>query len=681
MEIEILKRSRYGTTGSSAKNVIQNNSIPNLDLIIRESVQNSIDAALNNRSPVNMNFITGDFNTRILAKEFEGISNALIKKFPQETNNFLAIGDSNTVGLTGDLYGDMDKEEPNVKQNLGKLVFNILIPQDQRHAGGSWGAGKTVYFRIGTGIVIYYSRIINQENKYEERLVASLVEDETKGNGLLSRQKNIGIAFFGENDPERTVDSCRAITNQNYIHSFLNIFGIKPYANNETGTIIIIPFVDYDNLLLSNRLEGGDKYWWETGVDYYIKLALLRWYFPRFSDSHPSSKLCAFVNGDRVVFDNQSEIFRKYKELYDKRNSKEKNTWFRVENITKHNQKYGTFIYGVVTKEELGIIKYHLPNPYQYTLNDLSSGEENTFGLIGYTRKHGLIIDYEMFDGVKNPDDGYVIGLFVLHDGIISTDVFNEIDLDEYIRKSEQADHNRWEDHSIEGMENSGKPRIVAHIKTRIKSILKSNYSISSPVSGDASMDMSFASIFGKLLLPDENFGNAGSAKDQKEPKPSNGGSGKTRSKGGKTVKKQGKNVAKILSIDYGKDYITLKYEVDIENNVKRIGFINYIDTIGGSDKAVEWEDEGLKLPCSIDQLAFTMKNYDEKLYIQNTFLSNSNGKFADYDIVLNHSKSNKIVGFEMASKKTHKCSFIVAIKLKIYDKHFQTSFDVVFGE
>ena len=679
MEIDVLKRSRYGTTGSSARRVIQNNSIPTLDLIIRESVQNSMDAAVSENTPVSMRFMTGEFNTRKLSSEFKGISDALLEKFPQETSNYLAIGDSNTVGLTGDLYGDM--EDPNVKHNLGKLVFNVLIPQDQLHAGGSWGAGKTVYFRIGTGIVIYYSRIINQENKYEERLIASLVEDETKNNGLLSGQKNIGIAFFGEIDHERTSNSSRAITDPTYIHSFLNLFGIKPYVDNMTGTIIIIPFVDYDKLLLSNRLEGEEKYWWETDIDYYIKLALLRWYFPRLSETHPSSKLIAYVNEDRVVFDNQSEIFRKFKELYDKRNSKEKDNWFKVENITKHNQKYGTFIYGIVTKDELGMIKYHLPNPYQYTLNDLSNSEENTYALVGYTRKHGLIIDYEKLEGIKNPNDGFVIGLFVLNDGTINTDTFKNVDLDEYIRQSEQADHNRWEDHAIDGIESLGKPRIVAHIQSRIKSILKTNYAINTPVSGDASIDMSFASIFGKLLLPDENFGNAGSSKPSNESKKSSSSGGGTRRSSTRTVKQKGKNVAKMLSIDYGNGSIILKYEVDIESKVKSIRFVNYVDTIGGAETAFDWEDDGLRVPCSIEQLAFSMIDYDEKINIPNVFLNSSNGKFASYDVVLERTISNKIVGFNMLAKQAHKCSFVVAIKLKIYDRHLQTSFDVVFGE
>src|SRR5699024_11741238 len=42
-------------------------------------------------------------------------------------------------------------------------------------AGGSWGLGKTSYFRMGIGVVIYYTRI-KTDTGFEERLVGSLIE-------------------------------------------------------------------------------------------------------------------------------------------------------------------------------------------------------------------------------------------------------------------------------------------------------------------------------------------------------------------------------------------------------------------------------------------------------------------------------------------------------------------------
>ncbi|MCG4788632.1 hypothetical protein L0N33_25225, partial [Roseburia faecis] len=62
------------------------------------------------------------------------------------------------------------------KSNFFKLVFGLGKNQEANGAGGSWGLGKTSYFRIGCGIVIYYTRI-KAEQDYEERLIASLIED------------------------------------------------------------------------------------------------------------------------------------------------------------------------------------------------------------------------------------------------------------------------------------------------------------------------------------------------------------------------------------------------------------------------------------------------------------------------------------------------------------------------
>jgi hypothetical protein len=56
--------------------------------------------------------------------------------------------------------------------------------QEADGAGGSWGLGKTSFFRLGIGIVIYYTRV-EIENGYEERLIASLIESPKQKNRLL----------------------------------------------------------------------------------------------------------------------------------------------------------------------------------------------------------------------------------------------------------------------------------------------------------------------------------------------------------------------------------------------------------------------------------------------------------------------------------------------------------------
>ena len=184
MKIRIKTSDYYSTSGSSVLKMMQNNSTPALDLIVRESVQNSLDAARPNASSVIVKFIYKDFNVELLADNFEKIGAEILKRYGKTKQKYLAIQDTNTVGLTGEIAGRFKPGDKN--QNLGKLVYHIMKPQDNEGSGGSWGIGKTVYYRVGTGLVIYYSRIKLDDGHFQERLVAVLVENELSKNGLLA---------------------------------------------------------------------------------------------------------------------------------------------------------------------------------------------------------------------------------------------------------------------------------------------------------------------------------------------------------------------------------------------------------------------------------------------------------------------------------------------------------------
>ena len=157
MKIEIAEPGRMTQSGSSLLKLIQNNNMPILDLLVRESIQNSLDAK-NEKDPyVTVEFLTGEFNKLALNNELEGIKDSLNKKYWKNEYKYIAIRDSNTVGLTGKMH--YDEVTDNQYGNLLKLIYEISKPQETEGAGGSWGLGKTVYFRVGIGLVIYYSRI------------------------------------------------------------------------------------------------------------------------------------------------------------------------------------------------------------------------------------------------------------------------------------------------------------------------------------------------------------------------------------------------------------------------------------------------------------------------------------------------------------------------------------------
>jgi len=324
MQIEIAEPGRMTQTGSSLLKLIQNNNMPILDLLVRESVQNSLDAHNTKDKYVTVEFLTGDFNKDKLNNELEGITNGLNKRYKDTSYTFIAIRDFNTVGLTGPLH--FDDVVDNQYGNLLKLVYEISKPQEEEGSGGSWGLGKTVYFRVGIGLVFYYSRIINENGSYEERLAASLVENEIEFDSLIPafrRKTKRGIAWWGEKIGD---NKTKPITDEKYIKKILNIFSIPPYEKNETGTTIIIPYVDCDTLLDNNQIEYKDgkdsvvNLFWRDKIDDNLNIAVQRWYAPKLNNdvSRNSKYLRVKINGTGIGSNDMEPVFKIIQALYNR---------------------------------------------------------------------------------------------------------------------------------------------------------------------------------------------------------------------------------------------------------------------------------------------------------------------------------------------------------------------------
>ena len=96
MKIEIAEPGRMTQSGSSLLKLIQNNKTPILDLLVRESIQNSLDAQKANARSVTVEYLTGSFSSRKLGNELEGITSALTTRFPTDHCQYLAVCDSKT---------------------------------------------------------------------------------------------------------------------------------------------------------------------------------------------------------------------------------------------------------------------------------------------------------------------------------------------------------------------------------------------------------------------------------------------------------------------------------------------------------------------------------------------------------------------------------------------------------
>ena len=679
MKINIPEQTPMSMSGSSVLSSIQNNSMSTIDLMIRESLQNSLDAGIDNigiyRS-VDVNYTIGKFTKTNLTNELEGISVDLKNKIKETECSFISIEDKNTVGLNGKIkYSDAKEKYGNFR----KLVYEIAKPQTKEDAGGSWGYGKTVYFRVGIGLVVFYTRF-KENGEYVERLACTYIEDETKYNSLLHniKRNNRGIAWFGDEQN----GSPYPIENHDYISNFLKIFDLKCYAGRETGTKIIIPFINKKELL--NDINYKKEYWnnncfWKDNFEETLENAILQWYAPRINNKNYKEVfdkpfLKVYINNQKIKFnDDENYFFKVISELYNLALLNNYNISYNpdINHILDYDVK--TVKYSKLKGQNSGSIAFcKIPiksfelSPYTYIgiENNTSNGNRP---IIGFCRKPGMIVDYQISnkwaDKIPNtPEDEILIGIFVLNSNAIFKDCFK---LELYIRKSEMADHNAWDDVYIEE-KNYGK--VVATICKNTKKIIQD--SLKENELNKPRRIIGISQKLGKLFLPTTGYGSTPQTGIKPKPKEK---STITRSRNGSTLKSG--NVINInntlSSIDFELNLLNHNASIDIsilgignlntwnnlmnkDNTVQKKAFPINIKQIQISTISINKGSNELRIPIDIkdnylyDELEITLKG-DE--------INNSS-------IVFKNHENNKILIEGKITLETYDKGFAYSIKL-----------------
>lgn len=679
MKINIPEQTPMSMSVSSVLSSIQNNSMSTIDLMIRESLQNSLDAGIDNigiyRS-VDVNYTIGKFTKTNLTNELEGISVDLKNKIKETECSFISIEDKNTVGLNGKIkYSDAKEKYGNFR----KLVYEIAKPQTKEDAGGSWGYGKTVYFRVGIGLVVFYTRF-KENGEYVERLACTYIEDETKYNSLLHniKRNNRGIAWFGDEQN----GSPYPIENHDYISNFLKIFDLKCYAGRETGTKIIIPFINKKELL--NDINYKKEYWnnncfWKDNFEETLENAILQWYAPRINNKNYKEVfdkpfLKVYINNQKIKFnDDENYFFKVISELYNLALLNNYNISYNpdINHILDYDVK--TVKYSKLKGQNSGSIAFcKIPiksfelSPYTYIgiENNTSNGNRP---IIGFCRKPGMIVDYQISnkwaDKIPNtPEDEILIGIFVLNSNAIFKDCFK---LELYIRKSEMADHNAWDDVYIEE-KNYGK--VVATICKNTKKIIQD--SLKENELNKPRRIIGISQKLGKLFLPTTGYGSTPQTGIKPKPKEK---STITRSRNGSTLKTG--NVINInntlSSIDFELNLLNHNASIDIsilgignlntwnnlmnkDNTVQKKAFPINIKQIQISTISINKGSNELRIPIDIkdnylyDELEITLKG-DE--------INNSS-------IVFKNHENNKILIEGKITLETYDKGFAYSIKL-----------------
>lgn len=639
MKIELYEMGRMSQTGNSLLRGIQNNSLPLLDLFLRESLQNSLDAADDSsENYINIDVIYDSFDTLGLAKHFEGIENTLSTRY-KNNSNYIAVRDSKTVGLTGDIGSDISEG------NLYSLVYGINQAQETKGSGGSWGLGKTSYFRLGIGMVIYYTRIKIGKGKYESRLVATLVEDQKEPNCVLpniSKSESAGIAWWGD---ETKDGSTIPITNIQEIEYILDTLNFPMYKGDETGTSIIIPYIDHKDFMKSNYvvdLEASDERlpFWYDDIDEFIKVVIQRWYYPRLDNNlYDGKHLNVSINGNKLIANEMEPIFKVMTDLYNIAYNGFGSSATNIRLGSKHSrlsrEKLSEMLYYPELKyleEDITVTRYFedsvvgtlsmvtvtrdflqesmgefYPSIYKY-MNLLHHDETTNRPVLTFTRKPGMIVSYETespwLNRAKSTDKTeYNIGMFVLNSKnmLRSEYLVNEkvTTIEDYVRAGEPSDHTKWED----------SPTIIENT-TIIKNLINNTsrkfsntlYEKPEPYKGDVKSVLS--GRYGDILLPSTSFGKKANYVSRTRP----------------VTSVQNRKIAKAkISMDYSEIFYTsnglkVPFIYHAHESVESVKFEIKVALEVGSMKAYEFEELNSILPFYLESISIKESNIEREI-------------------------------------------------------------------
>lgn len=663
----------FGTPGRQIKKALHDTGTPILDSFVRESIQNSLDAydKVSSNPAVTVEYNISDFDVKALTDNLEGLS--ILNERKDLPHKYLSIRDRNTVGLTGDFNDE--------SSNLKKLIFGFMNNQQSAGAGGSCGVGKTLYFRLGIGLVIYYSRVRTAYNKYESLLSAVLIEDPDSSKAIIPNvngSNKFGIVIWGQPIPNNAEGVVQETRETSVIDSVLNAFDFPRYGETETGTAIIIPFINEERLLANNRTIDDDKetssadIYWHTNIEDYLEIAVQRWYTARLNNLdykklYPGGKaLAVSINGQFVDPTRERSFSKLLKTLYkkaslslageDTTNIKYNGYPIELSSIELNNidnKEVGNIAYIRIPVQDLD--SENIPF-YEYLDKSVPKGTP----IVAYCRKPGMIVSYETLRSdwtpqEKGDENEYLIGFFVLKSSAKLKKA--EMTMEDYIRDCEESTHDSWKDKQIDAKYNPlpepHKPPFVKRISEKVAKILGEAIVPNRPQFEEKARDITFGNLFGKIFLKNV-MGKKGARPN--EGVGSNGGNG-----GSSNITRSRRSTSASDEICYTDDgHVIINVHLNTNKNrpTKGCRVELHIQSATGGMSAAEWHSKvGTLLPFDIRDVQMTLRSFDGR-------------KTSDANLVKVtklHSNDGEVYGVEINFKDSDNHAFACDLGLELH--------------
>lgn len=242
-----LRRAGDQTSGGRGKLLRPTSALSRVELLVRETLQNSWDAKEPDWTPA--------YGVRIYEMEPEAqrvLRDSVFTALPESLNALdeslrtpgvraIEIYDRGTHGLNGP-YRASEPGDPN---NFTSFVFDIGTTKSSETSGGTYGFGKTATFEVSNAhSVVYWSRCRGKHGTIEHRLIASTLHEPYVQDGA----RYTGAHWWGILESEEDILPLRGDAARRLGEAiFRTHFGDADDGDPETGTSILVidPIIAY----------------------------------------------------------------------------------------------------------------------------------------------------------------------------------------------------------------------------------------------------------------------------------------------------------------------------------------------------------------------------------------------------------------------------------------------------
>lgn len=225
------------TSGGRGKLLRPSTSLSRIELVVRETLQNSWDARDEDWIPaygIRVYELGDDVKDVLRDRVFTDLPGSLddlAASLRSDGTHAIEIFDRGTTGLDGPFRASA-VAGPGESNNFNSFVFDIGTTKSSARSGGTYGFGKTATFEVSRAhSVVYWSRCRTASGELEHRLIAATLHDPYEDAGA----RFTGAHWWGDPADEDIVPLRGDAAEQLGERIFRTHFG-----DDETGTSILV---------------------------------------------------------------------------------------------------------------------------------------------------------------------------------------------------------------------------------------------------------------------------------------------------------------------------------------------------------------------------------------------------------------------------------------------------------